>query len=244
MRIKTLLYELGRPRVLPDGCGERHGRPVRYHSYCDICDPLSGYIQIEKYAVELAKLQSYGDFVDDLTNDTLPAVWLHAFRSRPSPHIPRILLRNSIEKFLDTLIKRVQASKAWDSTAILITVDEGGGYYRLGLYPGPLDFFGDGTRIPLIVVSRFAKNGYIDHTYYDHASLLKFIEENWGLPKVSKLSRDNLPEAHGRTAPQSLCAVEPPGYRRFDEPVRLHRQRLTKFGSVHSEPRFRTRLFL
>ncbi len=165
--------------------------PVRYHSYCDICDPLSGYIQIEKNAVELAKLRSYGDFVDDLTNDTLPAVSFvrpfEAFSAHPANSSPELY-----EKFLDTLIKHVQASKAWDSTAILITVDEGGGYYDSG-YIQPLDFFGDGTRIPLIVVSRFAKKGYIDHTYYDHVSLLKFIEENWGLPKVSKLSRDNLP---------------------------------------------------
>ena len=43
-------------------------------------------------------------------------------------------------------------------------------------------FFGDGTRIPMIVVSPFAKQGFVDHTYYDHVSLLKFIEHNWNLP--------------------------------------------------------------
>ena len=68
--------------------------PVRYHSYCDICDPLSGYIQIEKNAVELAKLQSYGDFVDDLTNDTLPAVSFvrpfEAFAAHPANSSPEL----------------------------------------------------------------------------------------------------------------------------------------------------------
>jgi len=92
---------------------------------------------------------------------------------------------------MDTLIKRMQASKPWDSTAIFITFDEGGGYYDSG-YIQPIDFFGDGARVPLIVVSRFAKKGYVDHTYSDHASLLKFIEENWSLRSVSKRSRDNL----------------------------------------------------
>jgi phospholipase C len=73
-------------------------------------------------------------------------------------------------------------SSLWNSTAILITTDEGGGYYDSG-YVQPVDFFGDGTRIPFIVVSPYAKSGYVDHTYYDHVSILKFIERNWRLPE-------------------------------------------------------------
>ena len=57
-----------------------------------------------------------------------------------------------------------------------------------------LDFFGDGTRIPLIVVSPFSTGGRVVHVYYDHVSILKFIERNWSLPPVTKRSRDNLPE--------------------------------------------------
>ena len=80
----------------------------------------------------------------------------------------------------------------WNSTAIFITADEGGGYYDSG-YVQPLDFFGDGTRIPLIVVSPYTRPGYISHTYADHVSILKFIEYNWRLPAISGRSRDNLP---------------------------------------------------
>jgi phospholipase C len=80
----------------------------------------------------------------------------------------------------------------WNTTAIFITVDEGGGYYDSG-YIQPVDFFGDGTRIPLIAISPYAIKGLVDHTYYDHASILKFVEWNWGLPKLSSRSRDNLP---------------------------------------------------
>jgi phospholipase C len=82
--------------------------------------------------------------------------------------------------------------KLWESTAIFVTVDEGGGYYDSG-YVQPLDFFGDGTRIPLIVVSKWTKPGHISHTYTDHVSVLKFIERNWSLPTISGRSRDNLP---------------------------------------------------
>ena len=57
----------------------------------------------------------------------------------------------------------------------------------------PLDFFGDGTRIPMIVVSPYSKGGHISHTYTDHVSTLKFIEANWGLKPITTRSRDNLP---------------------------------------------------
>jgi len=71
-------------------------------------------------------------------------------------------------------------------------VDEGGGYYDSG-YVQPLDFFGDGTRIPMIVVSPFSAGGKVSHVYSDHVSVLKFIERNWSLPTISHRSRDNFP---------------------------------------------------
>jgi phospholipase C len=78
------------------------------------------------------------------------------------------------------------------STAFIITFDEGGGYYDSG-YIQPLDFFGDGPRIPMIVVSPFTKGGRISHTYTDHVSILKFIERNWHLKPLTHRSRDNFP---------------------------------------------------
>jgi phospholipase C len=71
-------------------------------------------------------------------------------------------------------------------------MDEGGGYYDSG-YIQTIDFFGDGKRIPLIVVSPYAKRGYVEHTYPDHASIPKFIENNWKLAPLTSRSRDNLP---------------------------------------------------
>jgi len=73
-----------------------------------------------------------------------------------------------------------------------VTVDEGGGYWDSG-YIQILDAFGDGTRIPLIAVSPFAKKGVVDHTYTDHVSILKFIEANWRIEPLSARSRDHLP---------------------------------------------------
>jgi phospholipase C len=70
--------------------------------------------------------------------------------------------------------------------------DEGGGYYDSG-YIQPLDFFGDGPRIPLIAVSPFTRGGHVSHTYTDHVSILKFIERNWKLKPLTERSRDNFP---------------------------------------------------
>ena len=85
----------------------------------------------------------------------------------------------------------------WNDTAIFITFDDGGGYWDSG-YVQPIDFFGDGTRIPMIVVSKYATGGHINHTYADHASAVKFIEANWRLRPITGRSRDNLPNPRPR----------------------------------------------
>jgi phospholipase C len=99
------------------------------------------------------------------------------------------------EGFVKKIVNQVQNSTYANDTVILITEDEGGGYYDSG-YVQPVDYFGDGTRIPLIVVApkQYLKGaGYISHKYADHVSILKFIERNWRLPPVTPRSRDNLP---------------------------------------------------
>ena len=57
-----------------------------------------------------------------------------------------------------------------------------------------VDYFGDGTRIPLLVVSKYSTGGHISHEYADHVSIVKFVERNWGMPTITKRSRDNFPQ--------------------------------------------------
>jgi phospholipase C len=97
-----------------------------------------------------------------------------------------------LKKVLDTLDGN-PALKA--ETALLITFDEGGGYYDSGFIQ-PLDFFGDGPRVPLLVVSPYSKGGRVVHSYTDHVSILKFIERNWHVGRLTHRSRDNLPNPH------------------------------------------------
>jgi phospholipase C len=97
------------------------------------------------------------------------------------------------EGFVDNIITKLQANPTlWQSTAVFITFDEGGGYYDSG-YIQPVDFFGDGTRIPLVIVSPYSTGGVVNHSYGDHVSIIKFIEKNWGLKAITTRSRDNYP---------------------------------------------------
>jgi phospholipase C len=167
------------------------GVPLAFHSYCGICDPLTAYTSIETTA-QAGNLQNYGAFLDDVHAGTLPAVsFVRPFEALAGH--PADSTTDQYELFLQDLINQVKNNPSlWASTAIFITTDEGGGYYDSG-YIQAVDFFGDGTRIPFLAVSPYVRQGYVDHTYYDHASVLKFIEANWQLPTISLRSRDNLP---------------------------------------------------
>ncbi len=172
--------------------GGRSATGIDKDLYCSTCDPLTHSTAVMTSALR-DNLQGIDALFRDLANErTLPAV---SFVVPPIPESghPAYSTVAELEKFVKELVAKVKAQPAvWSKTAILVTTDEGGGYYDSG-YVQIIDFFGDGTRVPMIAISPFAKRGYVDHTYYDHASLLKFIERNWRLPPLSSESRDNLP---------------------------------------------------
>ena len=161
--------------------------------YCNICNGFQYQTQImTNDAVRTAHINDTDQLYKDIKNGKLPAVSF----VKPSGWVdghPASSKWDLFEGFVKKIVDLVQSKpELWSSTAIFVTVDEGGGYYDSG-YVQPLDFFGDGTRIPLIVVSPYTKPGHISHDYADHVSILKFIERNWGLPTISGRSRDNLP---------------------------------------------------
>ncbi len=123
------------------------------------------------------------------------------------------------ENFVARAVTAIQDNpKLWRSTAILITEDESGGYYDSG-YIQPVSFFGDGPRVPMIVVSPYARRGFVDHTYNDHVSILKFIEANWGLKPLTSYSEDNLPNP----TPQAYVPKVRPAIGNLDDHVQLQR---------------------
>jgi acid phosphatase len=160
--------------------------------YCGMCDTPT-FFASTMTGPDKARLQDLQQFYVDVKDaKTFPAVSFIAPYDSVSGH-PGYAMETGFEELVHDIVERVQANpELWKKTAILVTTDEGGGYYDSG-YVQFIDFFGDGTRIPLIVVSPLARKGHVDHTYYDHASILKFIERNWRLPTLSARSRDNLP---------------------------------------------------
>ena len=160
--------------------------------YCNICNPFQYQTSIMTDPAARANIVDTTELYTDIQNGTLPAVSY----VKPSGWVDGHPASSKFDLFEGFVKKIVQDLKAnpelWASTAVFITVDEGGGYYDSG-YVQPLDFFGDGTRIPLIVVSPFSVGGKVSHEYSDHVSIIKFIEANWGLGKISDRSRDNYP---------------------------------------------------
>ncbi|HEY3926869.1 MAG TPA: alkaline phosphatase family protein [Candidatus Koribacter sp.] len=161
--------------------------------YCNICNPFQYDTSIMKNAaVRNAHIQDTANLYSDIQNGTLPAVSFVKPSGLVDGH-PSSSKLNLFEGFTKKIVDAVQANpELWKDTAIFITFDEGGGYYDSG-FVQPLDFFGDGTRIPFIVVSKYSTGGHIAHDYSDHVSILKFIERNWNLKPVTKRSRDNYP---------------------------------------------------
>jgi phospholipase C len=199
---------------VPDPYGLTYGtKGPNGSEYCNICNPFQYDTSIMANPAQLAAhIQDTVNLYADISGGTLPAVSF----VKPSGFVdghPSSSKLDLFEGFVKKIVDQVQASPTYTKdTVILITEDEGGGYYDSG-YVQPVDFFGDGTRIPLIVVANpkylpLRSAGYISHQYADHVSILKFIERNWNLPPVSRRSRDNFPNP--RQLPGSYAPLNTP----------------------------------
>jgi phospholipase C len=160
-------------------------------TYCNICNPFQ-YAKSIMTTPLRSNIKGFQAFEAEAKAGTLPAVSFVKPDETFDGH-PASSTLAAFEAFTRQTINDVLSNpREWASTAIFVTVDEGGGYYDSGFIQ-PLSFFGDGPRIPLITVSPWAKQGFVDHTYDDHVSILKFIEANWRLHTLSARSLDNLP---------------------------------------------------
>jgi phospholipase C len=83
-----------------------------------------------------------------------------------------------------SLVNAVGESPYWNSTAIFIFWDDYGGWYD-PVPPQMLDYDGLGMRIPLLIVSPYAKDGYVSHVHYEHGSILRFVEDQFGLARLA-----------------------------------------------------------
>lgn len=161
---------------------------ITYKNYNYHCANNYSYLCLWKGNNNVTNLnQTSTDFLNDCKNGTLPQV---SFIEKATPydeHPPANI--HTGQTMMEGIFKAVMAGPQWDSTVILHTYDEGGGYFDHRA-PKELDGFGSGIRVPMIVISPLAKKGYVDTTYSDHGSINKFIEHVFGLPTLASINSE------------------------------------------------------
>jgi phospholipase C len=142
---------------------------------------LNAFSEIRNNPTEWAKVVPYTQFVTDLTSGGLKDVSWIVFPGSLSEHPPNSVCAG--ENYTISLVNALESSPYWCTTALFITWDDFGGFFDHVPPPNQpnADVYGPGFRVPLIVVSPYAKAGFIDSHQWDFTSLLRFAEVNFGL---------------------------------------------------------------
>lgn len=128
-------------------------------------------------------LKDEEDFWRDLARGQLPAVAFLKSIGTVNEH-PGYANLISGQRHVDRVVRAIMASPVWPRTAIIITYDEYGGRFD-HVVPPVVDRWGPGSRVPTVVISPYARRGFVDHTLYDMTSILKLIETRWKLKPLS-----------------------------------------------------------
>ena len=156
----------------PDPLFQYHHQPfVYYKNFADGTPAKAAHLKDEQ------------DFYAALQSNSLPAVSFVKFLGPDNEHPGYANLQQG-QSHVAALVQQVQNSSAWKDTMIVITYDENGGLYD-HVAPPVKDRWGPGTRVPAIIISPYAKRGFIDHTQYETVSILKTIEERFNLPAMT-----------------------------------------------------------
>lgn len=128
-------------------------------------------------------IQDLTVFYGQLQSGQIPSVSFIQMAPSHSGH-PGSSSVTAAATWFDQFVKQVQSSSAWQSTAIIAIWDEGGGWYD-HVPPPQVDSQGLGIRVPMILVSPYAKKGTVYHNVADHTSILRFIQWNWNLAPLN-----------------------------------------------------------
>ncbi len=131
--------------------------------------------------------------LQDAANGNLPAVSWVTPTCAHSDHAG--CGSNTGPAWVTSVVNAIGESQYWNSTAIFLMWDDYGGWYDH--VPPPLeDYDGLGIRVPLVIISPFAKKGFVSHVQYEHGSILRFVEDVFGLPRLTASdTRANSPTA-------------------------------------------------
>ena len=147
--------------------------------------PLLDYARFVDDPALRSHIVDLSQYYRDLDQNTLPAV-AYVASSGPSERSARSIA--SGQKLVSDLVGGLMVSKYWNSSAFLLSYDGTGGWYD-HVAPPQVDSNGYGLRVPALLVSAYARPGYIDSTASDYTSALAFIEQNWGLSPLAARDR-------------------------------------------------------
>jgi phospholipase C len=140
-----------------------------------IWNPLPSFTDVTQDG-QVGNIQTLSSFFAAARNGTLPAVsWIDP-NGAVSEHPTALLSRG--QTYVTGLVNAIMRSPDWDSTAIFLSWDDWGGFYD-GVVPPVADQNGYGLRVPGIVISPYARQGYIDHQTLSHDAYNKFIEDDF-----------------------------------------------------------------
>ena len=151
---------------------QTHHQPFNYFARFD---PTTAAGAAER----TAHLKDYSDFLNDMGSGSLPPVAFYKPQGTLNQH-PGYTDVMSGDAQLADVVARLQASPQWKNMLIVVTYDENGGFWD-HVAPPKADRWGPGTRVPAIVISPYAKSGYVDSVPYDTTSVLKFITRRFRL---------------------------------------------------------------
>ncbi|MGH7652859.1 MAG: alkaline phosphatase family protein [Gemmatimonadaceae bacterium] len=156
----------------PDRLFQYHHQPFAY--FAKYADGTPG---------REAHLKDEGDFIAAAHAGKLPSVSFVKPLGELNEH-PGYANVRSGEDHAEELLNILRSSPHWENMAVIITYDENGGFWD-HVPPPVIDKWGPGSRVPALVISPFAKHGYVDHTFYDTSSILALIEHRWGLEPLT-----------------------------------------------------------
>jgi phospholipase C len=146
------------------------------------------YAYFQRYAEgtpeRAAHLRDEADFLQDIERGSLPAVAFYKPLGRHNEH-PGYADLLTGERWTADILGRIERSPAWPHTVVIVTYDEYGGFWD-HVSPPEGDRWGPGSRVPALVISPYARKGFVDHTPYDTTSILRLIETRHGLKPLGE----------------------------------------------------------
>jgi acid phosphatase len=175
-----------------------HHQPFNYYAALD---------PVRHAAARAEHLRDFDSrFLADAATGTLPAVTFYKPQGNLNQH-PGYANLSDGDAHIASVVAQLQRSPQWPHMLVVITYDENGGFYDHAAVPTG-DRWGPGTRIPALIVSPFAKRGFVDKTPYDTGSILRFITRRWALEPLPGITeRDTELRRHGHPPMGDLSAA-------------------------------------